>query len=792
MRSLVGVASARIRLRRLPAAGSRALPPHPASIALAGACALAHCCVAARAAIAAGAAMRASRWHCGAVLGFGYAAWRAEARLADALPPRVGRRRHSRSSASSTICRRIGRRARASRSPSSASLHAATPSCRRDSRSPGSRRAQDGAADADARSSTPASAGNSTVRLKRPHGNVNPAGFDLEAWLLEHESARHRLRARQRRQPAAGRVRRPLRRLCPARARARARAHPRGAARRAVRGRDRRARDRRPARDPRGAVAACSTAPASRTSSASPGCTSRCSPTLAGGLALALARRSVAAHVAHPGAQGRGAVGRVCRVRLRAARGRRGARRAHAADARGRARCGLWLARPGTALHRLAVGARRRARLGSVGARSTPGFWLSFGAVGAAAVRGSGRLRPRDRRRAGVRALARCCATARMRNGSSRSASCRGTLALFQQVSLVAPLANAIAIPGRHARRRAARARRGIVVPLDALWQCAHAVLAPLMRCLEALSQRRRTPTWQQHAPPRWTVVVATARRLCSARAARRARAAAVGVALAVAAVRACGRAPPPDGALRITVLDVGQGLAVVVETRDARARLRHRPALQRDGRCRRAHRRAVPARTGCGALDALDRQPRGPRPLRRRAVAACSGAGRSALSSLPTGSSDRRARSARRNRVALRGRSALDWDGVRVHGAASARRRIRAMRTRKTNDLSCVVRIETAGEPRAAHRRHRGAQRERSCCSDDAAGRCSRRARRAASRLAHVVHASVRRRRSHRAWPCSPPAIATASAIRARTSSRATSWRGAARCAPISWVRSP
>jgi competence protein ComEC len=26
-----------------------------------------------------------------------------------------------------------------------------------------------------------------TVRLKRPHGYVNPSGFDLEAWLLEHE-----------------------------------------------------------------------------------------------------------------------------------------------------------------------------------------------------------------------------------------------------------------------------------------------------------------------------------------------------------------------------------------------------------------------------------------------------------------------------------------------------------------------------------------------------------------------------------------------------------------------------
>src|SRR5262249_42002931 len=26
-----------------------------------------------------------------------------------------------------------------------------------------------------------------TVRLKRPHGTINPHGFDLEAWLLENE-----------------------------------------------------------------------------------------------------------------------------------------------------------------------------------------------------------------------------------------------------------------------------------------------------------------------------------------------------------------------------------------------------------------------------------------------------------------------------------------------------------------------------------------------------------------------------------------------------------------------------
>ena len=72
------------------------------------------------------------------------------------------------------------------------------------------------------------------VRLKRPHGTVNPHGFDIEAWLLENN-----LRA-------TGYVRKDERnarldafagaavRLRGARARGDARAHPRRAARRAA------------------------------------------------------------------------------------------------------------------------------------------------------------------------------------------------------------------------------------------------------------------------------------------------------------------------------------------------------------------------------------------------------------------------------------------------------------------------------------------------------------------------------------------------------------------------------
>ena len=48
----------------------------------------------------------------------------------------------------------------------------------------------------------------------------------------------------------------------------------------------------------------------------------------------------------------------------------------------------------------------------------------------------------------------------------------------------------------------------GIVVPFDFCFVAAHAVLAPLMRVLERLAALPDA-TWQQHAPPTWTVAVA-------------------------------------------------------------------------------------------------------------------------------------------------------------------------------------------------------------------------------------------------------------------------------------------
>ncbi|MET0441204.1 MAG: DNA internalization-related competence protein ComEC/Rec2, partial [Casimicrobiaceae bacterium] len=222
---------------------------------------------------------------------------------------------------------------------------------------------------------------------------------------------------------------------------------------------------------------------------------------------------------------------------------------------------GLWLARPGTAsltwLWALAI-----VLVWDPWASLSPGFWLSFGAVGLLLYAGTGRLSVHHASDCRVR-LARA-----LRNGAHAQwvvtlGLVPGTLALFQQVSLVSAVTNAIAIPVV-TLTVVPLALAGIAIPLDALWQAAHAIFATLMTLLEALSAWPAA-TWVQHAPPPWTIVVAM-----------------LGVALVLAPRGVPGRwlgvfwllpmfcvtpERPPEGAVRITTLDVGQGLAVAVET---------------------------------------------------------------------------------------------------------------------------------------------------------------------------------------------------------------------------------
>ena len=137
------------------------------------------------------------------------------------------------------------------------------------------------------------------------------------------------------------------------------------------------------------------------------------------------------------------------------------------------------------------------------------------------------------------------------------------TLALFQQASLIAPVANAVAIPVV-TLGVVPLALLGIVLPVDIMFQVAYAILAWLMRFLEALAALPDA-TWQQHAPLPWTVAAGVVGALCLL-APRGLPGRAWGLLwlLPLFVVRP---EPPPHGAFRLTVLDVGQGLSAVVET---------------------------------------------------------------------------------------------------------------------------------------------------------------------------------------------------------------------------------
>src|SRR5206468_4831333 len=121
----------------------------------------------------------------------------------------------------------------------------------------------------------------------------------------------------------------------------------------------------------------------------------------------------------------------------------------------------------------------------------TPGFWLSFGAVGLLLYTGVGRLGSGTARRAAVRA-----------QWAITLGLIPLMLMLFQQVSIVSPLANAVAIPVV-TFAVVPLTLASIAVPWDALLIIAHAVFAWLALLLDALASLPAA-LWQQHAPPPW------------------------------------------------------------------------------------------------------------------------------------------------------------------------------------------------------------------------------------------------------------------------------------------------
>ena len=182
------------------------------------------------------------------------------------------------------------------------------------------------------------------------------------------------------------------------------------------------------------------------------------------------------------------------------------------------------------------------------------GFWLSFGAVGALLYVGSALVGEGRGWRAQMRAWGVLQWTATL-------ASLPVLLLIFQQFSLVSPLANALAIPVI-TFIVTPLALLGAVLPWWPILLVAHTILGWLMIFLEWCAV---WPVWQIPAPPLWAAVSAT-----------------IGVAICLLPRGMAGRAMglvlmvpvvfwpvahPPEGSAQITVLDVGQGLSAVIQT---------------------------------------------------------------------------------------------------------------------------------------------------------------------------------------------------------------------------------
>lgn len=180
------------------------------------------------------------------------------------------------------------------------------------------------------------------------------------------------------------------------------------------------------------------------------------------------------------------------------------------------------------------------------------GFWLSFGAVGLLFYVGAGRL-----------GEGHWLATWGRAQWAVTIGMVPALLALFQQFSLVSPLANAMAIPVVSLLVTPLALAGALPFGEPLLW-LAHWLTDWLMRLLLWLSTSDWA-MWQQQAPPAWAVALGVAGvgwlllpRGFPARW--------VGIVCLVPLVAMPVERPAP-GELRVRMLDVGQGLAVHVQT---------------------------------------------------------------------------------------------------------------------------------------------------------------------------------------------------------------------------------
>ena len=192
----------------------------------------------------------------------------------------------------------------------------------------------------------------------------------------------------------------------------------------------------------------------------------------------------------------------------------------------------------------------------------SPGFWLSFGAIAIIMLVTVGRIGHMHWLTGWVRV-----------QWAITLGLIPLLLAIFQQMSLVSPIANAIAIP--LVSLAVVPLTLLATVPLfDFMLPLAHEILGGGMVILQWLNDAPQA-VWQQHAPPAWTMAVALAGIIWMLLPGGLGLGFFTGFParwLGLVAILPLFLVLPPKpaaGELWLTVLDVGQGLAIVARTKN-------------------------------------------------------------------------------------------------------------------------------------------------------------------------------------------------------------------------------
>lgn len=307
----------------------------------------------------------------------------------------------------------------------------------------------------------------------------------------------------------------------------------------------------------------------------------------------------------------------------------------------------------------------------------SPGFWLSFGAVALIFYVTANRLHKQHWLK---------------EYGKVQWAMMIGLipplLALFQQLSLVSPIANAFAIP----------LVSFVVVPLTLLgtlppfeWMLyvAHEAMVLCMFLLDSLD-RLPYAVWAQHAPPVWTIMFGIVGALWML-APRGIPMRWLGVLLMLPMFLIVpGR--PAEGSARLLVFDVGQGLAVAVQT--ARHSMLYDTGPDFSGEADSGNRILLPALRGMGItqLDTLvlshgDMDHIGGTESVLRGIPVMN-----VISSLPN--THPKLQFAAHNEACADGQS-WEWDGVRFDMLHPAKNNAPVF-LEHDNEGSCVLRIST------------------------------------------------------------------------------------------------